>query len=79
MPRAGHDQKSEGGEQCRNGLGPACALRQRGKGEAGGEAAERREPPAVDQGWSRLRRASIVAGPIPLIWSSCSIDATPPC
>ena len=40
-------------------------------------AGDRRQAPA--QGWSRSRSASIVAGPIPLIWSSSSIEERPPC
>ena len=30
-------------------------------------------------GWRRSRSASIVAGPMPLIWSSSSIEERPPC
>ena len=45
-----------------------------------GEGREAGDDPRVRaQGWSRARRASIVAGPIPSIWSSWSTDEMPPC
>src|SRR5581483_6707025 len=84
----------DAGEPCR-GRSPARGLaRARGEGggrerQAGGAAAERREAPAqravhpqrraAAYGWSRAFSASSVAGPMPSISSSWSMDATPPC
>ena len=52
----------------------------------GGQSAQRREAPAEAElsaraayGWRRPRSASIVAGPMPLIWSSSSTEERPPC
>ena len=75
------------------GQRPPSARRARsraGRGASGESAspapppAERREPPRSrparrTQGWRRPRSASIVAGPMPLIWSSSSTEERPPC
>ena len=63
--------------------GAVVSGRDRGRqGQAGGGSGGRRQPPPPDsdlQGWSRSRRLSIVAGPMPLISSSCSTEERPPC
>ena len=55
--------------------GPRNRHRGARQGKAPDEPGERREPPGGSvrqgpQGWIRARRASIVAGPMPSIWSS---------
>src|SRR5581483_9595025 len=86
--------RGEGGERAqRAGERGEPGRRARGGGrrerQAGGAAAERREAPAqravhpqrraAAYGWSRAFSASSVAGPMPSISSSWSMDATPPC
>ena len=73
----------EGAGDCASrGAGAGCHRPQGREREPGGEAGEQEDAAVEEQlpyGCRPSRRASIVAGPMPLISSSCSMEARPPC